>query len=282
LDELERIAQSFVELGVRKLRLTGGEPLLRRDLPQLVERLARLELQDLCLTTNGSLLKNLAPALVSAGLRRVTVSLDAIDDATFQRMTDSGVALSRVLEGIDTARSVGLAPVKINMVVQRRVNDHCIIPMADWARREGLELRFIEYMDVGHTNGWRRSDVVEASEILEIIRAHWPVRPSEDDRRYDTAERYAYADGSGHFGIVASISKAFCGECTRARVSSSGAFYPCLFAPSGHDLATPLRQNQDLTAIIARLWQGRNDRYSELRATTPANRPRPEMSSIGG
>lgn len=281
-DELEQIVKSFVALGVRKIRLTGGEPLLRPELPKLVERLARLNLQDLCLTTNGSLLTKYASDLVAAGLRRVTVSLDALDPITFERMTDSRVSVSKVLAGIEAARVAGLNPVKINMVVQRGANDHCIVPMADWARREGLELRFIEYMDVGRSNGWRRTDVVEAREILETIHQNWPILPSESLARHETAQRFAYRDGQGKFGIVASISKPFCGDCTRARVSSNGHFYPCLFAPFGHDLATPLRENQDLKEIIAWLWESRNDRYSEFRATVPSNRPRPEMSAIGG
>jgi cyclic pyranopterin phosphate synthase len=281
-DELEQIAQSFVALGVRKIRLTGGEPLLRPELSKLVERLARLDLQDLCLTTNGSLLTKYARDLVSAGLSRVTVSLDAIDSITFERMTDSRMSVSKVLAGIEAARLAGLNPVKINMVVKRGGNDHCIVPMADWARREGLELRFIEYMDVGRSNGWCRTDVVEASEILETLHRHWPIRACEPLARHETAERFAYQDGQGKFGIVASITKPFCGDCTRARVSSTGHFYPCLFAPFGHDLATPLRENQDLKEIIGRLWESRIDRYSEFRATVLSDRPRPEMSAIGG
>lgn len=281
-DELEQIAKTFVELGVNKLRLTGGEPLLRRDLSRLIERLSRLELSDFCLTTNGSLLTTQAPDLAAAGLHRITVSLDAIDEPTFEHMTDSHFSLSRVLDGIDAARAAGLGPVKINMVVRRGANEHSIVPMAEWARREGLELRFIEYMDVGRSNGWQRPDVVDADEIRAAIHAVWPVAPAETETLHGTAERYRYLDGAGFVGFIASISKPFCRDCSRARVSSTGQFYPCLFAPFGHDLALPLREGRSLRPLITSLWQNRSDRYSELRTILPTARPRPEMSAIGG
>lgn len=281
-DELTEVAAAFVALGVKKLRVTGGEPLVRRDLASLIARLARLDVRDVCLTTNGSLLAAQAQALSSAGLSRATVSLDAMDEPTFRRMTDSQATLSSVLDGIDAARKVGLNPVKINMVVQRGVNDHCVIPMAAWARRERLELRYIEYMDVGCTNGWRRSEVLTEQEIRARVHSVWPIEACEPDAPHGTAQRFRYTDGGGEIGIIASITKPFCGDCSRARVSSVGEFYPCLFATMGADLASPLRNGEDLRPIIASLWQGRNDRYSELRAVLPSSRPRPEMSAIGG
>ena len=281
-DEITNIASAFVDLTVRKVRLTGGEPLVRRGLPQLVERLARLRIDDLCMTTNGSLLASQAAALSDAGLGRVTVSLDALDEVTFHRMTDGQASLGSVLAGIEAARRHGLAPVKINMVVQRGLNEHAILPMADWARREGLELRFIEYMDVGCANGWQRGDVVTAAEILELVGQNWPLEAAPNRNDHDTAERFRYLDGAGHIGVVASISRPFCSDCARARVSSKGMLYPCLFAPSGVDLAGPLREGQDLRPLISGFWRRRTDRYSELRAIMPSGLSRPEMSEIGG
>lgn len=281
-DEIEAIARAFVELGVSKIRLTGGEPLVRRDLPQLVERLAKLGAPELCLTTNGSLLQDLAPALASAGLHRVTVSLDSIDEATFRRVTDTQTSVATVLQGIDAARRAGLNPVKINMVVKRGLNDSSIIPMAAWARREALELRFIEYMDVGCSNGWRYTDVVSARELRAIIHQIWPIEPRDSGNEHQTAEQYRYRDGKGQIGIIASITQPFCGGCSRARVSSQGELYPCLFACQGLDLATPLRRGEDLRLLIAPFWQQRQDRYSELRVRLPLQRTRPEMSAIGG
>lgn len=281
-DELATIARVFVEIGVKKLRLTGGEPLVRRDLASLVARLSRLSIQDLCLTTNGSLLAGQAQALADAGLRRVTVSLDAIDEATFQRMSDARTPLANVLAGIDAARSVGLHPIKINMVVERGINEQSIVPMAAWARREGLELRFIEYMDVGCRNGWRVDDVVSVADIHSRIHSIWPIASVPPNPRNETAERFRYLDGHGYIGMISSISKPFCGGCTRARVSSRGELYPCLFASRGLDLATPLRAGEDLSSLIASFWRRRSDRYSELRGTLPTNLPRPEMSAIGG
>lgn len=281
-EELERIAATFVDLGVSKLRITGGEPLVRRDLATLVKRLARLSIRDLCLTTNGSLLGAQAQVLADAGLGRVTVSLDALDEPTFRRMTDGSTPLSKVLAGIDMARRVGLGPLKINMVVQRGVNEHAVLPMADWARRERLELRYIEYMDVGSSNGWQPSDVLTARVLRERIHQTWPIEPVQSGDSSETAQRFRYCDGGGHLGIVAAISRPFCGGCTRARVSSQGELYSCLFAPVGIDLAKPLRNGKDLRPIIAELWQQRTDRYSEMRAEMPIHLPRPEMSAIGG
>lgn len=282
VDELERIAAAFVDLGVSKLRLTGGEPLLRRDLPQLLERLSRLPLRDLCLTTNGSLLERQAQALANAGLHRITVSLDALDALTFMRMTDSRMHPSRVLAGIDAARRYGLDPVKINMVVKRGVNDHSVLPMAAWARRERLELRFIEYMDVGNTNGWRPSEVFTAGEILEQLNRVWPLAPATPVDRHATAERFRYQDGGGNVGVIAAVTRAFCGGCTRARVSALGGFHTCLFASAAVDLAGALRRGEDLRSLIAHVWENRTDRYSEARRVVQTARIRPEMSAIGG
>lgn len=281
-DEIEQVVRAFVDLGIGKLRITGGEPLVRRELAKLVQRLSRLAIPDLCLTTNGSLLEGQAQALADAGLRRVTVSLDAIDELTFRRITDGRTPLSRVLAGIDAARRAVLGPVKINMVVTRGVNEHSVLPMADWARREGLELRFIEYMDVGSNDRWRAADVLTAAEIRNRICQIWPIDPIPSEDASHTAERFQYRDGGGQIGIIAAISRPFCGGCTRARVSSQGELYPCLFASSGLDLATPLRAGSDLGPIIADFWQRRRDRYSELRVDTPLRRSRPEMSAIGG
>jgi GTP 3',8-cyclase len=281
-EELTSIAAAFVQLGVHKVRVTGGEPLVRRDLPELVAQLHRLPIRDLCLTTNGSLLAGQAKALAAAGLGRVTVSLDALDEPTFHRMSDTQFPLSKVLAGIEAARKYGLNPVRINMVVQRNVNEHSIVPMAAWARREGLELRFIEYMDVGCSNGWKPSDVVTAGEIKTRLCEQWPLEPLASNTTTETAERYRYCDGAGTVGLIASISRPFCRGCTRARVSSKGDLYPCLFAPAGYSLADTLRRGGDLRALIAELWGQRTDRYSELRADAHITQSRPEMSAIGG
>lgn len=281
-EQLAQIAAAFVDVGVRKIRITGGEPLVRRDLPRLVEQLRRLEVADLCLTTNGSLLAEQARALADAGLGRVTVSLDALDDTTFRRMADTHTPLSQVLAGIDAARAAGILPVKVNMVVQRGVNEHSIIPMADWARRERLELRFIEYMDVGCSNGWQAHDVVSANEIRQRIHERWPLEPAHCNDGFETATRFRYRDGGGQIGLIASISQPFCRGCTRARVSSQGELYTCLFAPVGFSLAPALREGTDLRRLIAALWRDRSDRYSELRSADATAQPRPEMSAIGG
>jgi cyclic pyranopterin phosphate synthase len=283
-ETLTTIARAFVELGVKKLRLTGGEPLVRRDLPRLVEKLSELGIDDLCMTTNGSLLSAQAAALASAGLGRVTVSLDAIDEATFRKMTDGHTPLSKILAGIDAARHSGLEPVKINMVVQRGKNDHAVRPMAAWARSEGLELRFIEYMDVGCSNGWRSGEVVTGDEIRAAIHALFPLE-SVEHQGTETADRYRYLDGRGYIGIVASVTRPFCGGCTRARISSRGEFYSCLFAPVGLDLTRVLERGEPLAPLISATWRRRDDRYSELRAwqsNVPSRRLGPEMFAIGG
>ncbi len=286
-EELARLARLFVGAGVEKLRITGGEPLLRRDLPRLVAMLRELRgdgLRDLTLTTNGSLLPRHAEALREAGLDRVTVSLDSLDDEIFQAMNDVRFPVERVLAGIDAAAAAGL-PVKVNMVVQRGVNDSSIEQMAEHFRGSGHILRLIEYMDVGTTNGWRLDDVVPAAEILERIGARWPLQPAPPNYPGEVATRHRYLDGGGEIGVIASVTQPFCGGCTRARLSAEGSLYTCLFAARGRDLREPLRAGADddeLRALIGRTWARRGDRYSELRSAATTARPRVEMSHIGG
>jgi len=289
-EELTRVARIFAGLGVRKLRLTGGEPLLRRDLDKLVAMLAGVEgIQDIALTTNGALLGRQAGALAAAGLGRVTVSLDSLDDAVFMALNDAGFPVARVLEGIAAAAAAGLAPVKVNMVVKRGVNERSILPMAEHFRYSGHVLRFIEYMDVGTTNGWRLDDVVPAAEIISLIGGRWPVEPVEPGYRGEVARRYRYRDGGGEIGLIASVSQPFCRGCTRARLSADGTLYTCLFGAAGHDLRGPLRAgatDQALRDQISSIWMNRADRYSEQRTRhtvrTPQPKPKVEMSRIGG
>ncbi|HEX6972073.1 MAG TPA: GTP 3',8-cyclase MoaA [Limnochordia bacterium] len=285
-DEITRLAALFVSLGVRKLRITGGEPLVRPQLDRLIARLAALEgVEDLALTTNGALLADKAAALRAAGLKRVTVSLDTLDDALFRQMSDVDISVERVLAGIEAARRAGFRPIKINMVVQRGKNDHCILEMARHFRGPDYILRFIEYMDVGTTNGWRLEDVVPAAEILRTIDAEMPLEPLAPAHRGEVAKRYRYRDGGGEIGIVASVTRPFCGDCTRARLSADGLLYTCLFAVHGHDLRTPLRGGQSdeaMRELIRQIWSGRVDRYSELRTQQTARLPKVEMSRIGG
>ena len=298
-EEITRLASAFLAQGVQKIRLTGGEPLLRRGIEDLVASLATLrrpdgQAPDLTLTTNGSLLARKAQALREAGLRRVTVSLDALDDAVFRRMNDADFPVAEVLAGIDAAKAAGLGSIKVNMVVKRGVNDDQILPMARHFRGSGVTLRFIEYMDVGNTNGWRLDDVLPAEEILRRLSAELPLVSLPANTPGETARRWAYADGGGEIGIIASVSQAFCGDCNRARLSTEGQLFMCLFASRGHDLRALLRggaSDDQLGAAIAGLWRGRDDRYSELRgaATTAqsqplqaASAPRVEMSYIGG
>jgi len=283
-EEIERLARVFVELGVRKLRLTGGEPLLRRDIDRLVRGLAALPDVDLALTTNGSLLDQHAERLRAAGLGRITVSLDALDDAAFHRLNDAPFDVASVLRGIAAAERAGFSPLKINAVVVRGVNDDAVLPLVERFRGSGHVLRFIEYMDVGTTNGWRRDQVVPASELVGLIgRAH-PLEPIAPAYRGEVARRWRFRDGGGEIGFIASVSEPFCGDCTRARLSAEGRLFTCLFARSGHDLRGPLRSGESdaqLADRIARIWSGRGDRYSELRsASTAASRP--EMSYLGG
>ncbi len=290
-EEVTRLAELFVSLGVQKIRLTGGEPLLRRGLEQLIEKLARLrgvtgQPVEVALTTNGVLLARKAQVLKNAGLARITSSLDGLSDATFRRMSDSDVPVATVLDGIAAAQQAGFESIKVNMVVKRGVNDHEIIPMAEHFRNSGVVLRFIEYMDVGCTNGWRMDEVVPAREILERIAARHAIRRVDPDYRGEVAERWRYADGSGEIGVVASVTQAFCQDCRRARLSTDGKLYTCLFAGDGMDLRGPLRQGVNdrlLAHMIANQWGQREDRYSQLRhQASPAGRAKIEMSYIGG
>ncbi len=289
-EEIARLASIFVELGTRKLRITGGEPLVRRDLPVLIGYLSRVRAPDgapidLTLTTNGSALRALAAPLAAAGLGRITVSLDSLDDAVFSAMNGVDFPVSRVLEGIAAARDAGLAPIKVNTVVRRGMNEASILPLARWAHDEGLILRFIEYMDVGHSNGWRLDDVVPASEILETIDAELPLEPIAPGYRGEVAGRYRYRDGSGELGVIASVTRPFCADCTRARLSADGHLYTCLFAVAGSDLKTPLRAGQtdgELATRIRAVWSARVDRYSELRSEATERLPKVEMFALGG
>jgi cyclic pyranopterin phosphate synthase len=285
-EEIERVVRAAVRLGVRKVRLTGGEPLVRGHLPELVRRLAGIGgVDDLTLTTNASLLASKARALADAGLHRVTVSLDALDDPTFQRMNDVGFPVARVLDGIAAADAAGLGPIKINAVIRRGVNEHAIVDLAERFRWTDASVRFIEYMDVGHTNGWRLDDVVPAAEVLATLDARWPLEPIEPGYRGEVARRYRFRDGGGEVGVISSVTQPFCGDCTRARLTADGQLYTCLFATSGHDLRAALRggaSDDDLTDAIAAIWRGRSDRYSELRTLETVELPKVEMSVIGG
>jgi cyclic pyranopterin phosphate synthase len=283
-EEIERLARIFVAHGVRKIRLTGGEPLVRRDIEQLIALLARIDDLDLTLTTNGSLLAVKAQRLAEAGLRRVTVSLDSLDDEVFRAMNDVDFPVARVLDGIDAATAAGL-PVKVNMVVRRGLNDESVLPMARFFRERGQVLRFIEYMDVGHTNGWRLDDVVPASEIVAAIDAEMPLEPVAPAYRGEVATRWRYRDGAGEVGVIASVTQPFCGSCTRARLSAEGKLFTCLFAVRGHDLRGLLRSgasDEELFAAIGRVWRAREDRYSEIRSENTLALPKVEMSYIGG
>jgi GTP 3',8-cyclase len=284
-DEITRVARAAVGIGVQKLRLTGGEPLLRRDIEHLIAMLAELGV-EITLTTNASLLPRKAQALKDAGLTRITVSLDAMDDTTFRTMNDVDFAVGRVLEGIEAARTVGL-PVKVNCVVKRGVNEHQVVPMAEYFRSTGDTLRFIEFMDVGATNGWRMDDVVSATQIVAAVDAAFPIEPTEAQYRGEVARRWRYKDGKGEIGVIASVTRPFCRDCTRSRVSAEGKLYTCLFAVRGHDLRALIRSgatDEDLAARLGEIWHVRGDRYSELRseATNLDDAPRVEMSYIGG
>ena len=290
-EEITRLARIAVGLGVRKLRLSGGEPLLRHDVERLIEQLAALRTPDgkaleIAMTTNGVLLARKARTLRDAGLTRLTVSLDGLTDATFRHMSDSQVPVARVLEGIAAAQAAGLTPVKVNMVVRRGHNEHEIVPLARHFRHSGVIARYIEYMDVGSSNGWRLDEVVPAREVLERIVSEFPLRPVDPNYGGEVAQRWAYADGGGEIGVIASVTQAFCHDCSRLRLATDGRLYTCLFATAGIDLRTPLRSGSDdaaLGALIANTWRARSDRYSALRhAATPANGRRIEMSYIGG
>jgi cyclic pyranopterin phosphate synthase len=284
-EEIERVVSAAVALGVRKVRLTGGEPLVRRNLETLVAMLAGVgAITDLTLTTNGSLLAAKAHLLAEAGLDRVTVSLDALDDETFTRMNDVGFPVSRVLDGIAAAEAAGLGPIKLNAVIRRGLNEHAVLDLAEHFRGTDTTVRFIEYMDVGHTNGWRMDDVVPAAEVVAAIDARWPIEPVDPDYRGEVAQRYRYRDGAGEIGVITSVTQPFCADCTRARLSADGQLYTCLFATSGHDLRAVLRSgasDADLADALRAIWTRRDDRYSELR-TLETVLPKVEMSFIGG
>ena len=289
-EEITRIVRVFLDHGVEKLRLTGGEPLLRKDVERLVGMLASLrtrlgEPPDLTLTTNGALLARKAQALRDAGLRRVTVSLDALDDAVFRAMNDVDFPVADVLEGIEAAERAGLAPVKVNMVVRRGVNDHEIVPMARHFRGSGHILRFIEFMDVGASNGWRMDDVLPSAEVVRRIGEHFPLEPADPNYAGEVAERWRYLDGAGEIGVISSVTQPFCSGCTRARLSTEGRLYTCLFAEGGHDLRALLRgdfTDEQIAGAVAHLWERRSDRYSEIRSAQTATLRRIEMSYIGG
>ena len=283
-EEIARLAHVFAGLGVEKIRLTGGEPLIRRDVERLVEMLAGIPGLDLTLTTNGAVLARKARALKDAGLRRITVSLDSLDDEVFRAMNDVDFPVRTVLDGIDAASDAGL-PVKVNVVVKRGVNEDAVLPMARHFRDRGHVVRFIEYMDVGHTNGWRLDDVVPATEILARIDAELPLEPLPPRYPGEVAERYRYRDGGGEVGVIASVTRPFCGACTRARLSADGSLYTCLFATTGHDLRALVRTgagDDEIAAAIGGIRGARADRYSELRSAATGELPKIEMSYIGG
>ena len=290
-EEIERVARLFVQLGVHKIRLSGGEPLMRHGIERLIEKLANLtdidgQPVDIALTTNGVMLAKKAQTLKDAGLSRLTVSLDGLSDETFKRMSDSATSVATVLDGISSAQAVGLRPVKVNMVVKRGVNEHEVIPLLNHFRHTGIILRFIEFMDVGSTNGWRMNDVLTAQEILESIQAHYPIQAIAPNYNGEVAKRWAFNDGSGEFGIVASVTQAFCHDCSRLRLSTDGKLFTCLFATNGVDLRDPLRRGADddaLRQLITRTWAQRTDRYSLDRHDGKALPGRKiEMSYIGG
>jgi cyclic pyranopterin phosphate synthase len=283
-EEIARLAQVFAGLGVEKIRLTGGEPLIRRDVEHLVEMLAEIPGLDLTLTTNGAALVQKAQALKDAGLGRITVSLDSLDDDVFRAMNDVDFPVQTVLDGIEAASAAGL-PVKVNVVVKRGVNEDSVLPMARHFRDRGHVVRFIEYMDVGHTNGWRLDDVVPAADIVAAIDAELPLEPLPPRYPGEVAERYRYRDGSGEIGVIASVTRPFCGACTRARLSADGSLYTCLFATTGHDLRALVRGDagdEEIAAALGGIWRERADRYSELRSSATPDLPKVEMSYIGG
>ncbi|MCZ2121961.1 MAG: GTP 3',8-cyclase MoaA [Anaerolineales bacterium] len=284
-EEIARLAGIFAAHGVQKIRLTGGEPLVRKGLPNLIKMLAAIPDLDLTLTTNGALLAQQAQALKDAGLNRVTVSLDSLDNEIFKAMNDVDFPVEKVIAGMDAAASVGLTPLKVNMVVKRGLNETSILPMARFFREKGYTLRFIEYMDVGHSNGWRLDDVVSAKEIIQIINREMPLEPLDPNYRGEVAKRWRYQDGGGEIGVIASVTQAFCGACTRVRLSAEGSLYTCLFGVKGHDFRELLRNgatDAEIAERIAQVWNKRADRYSELRSEKTSGLPKVEMSHIGG
>ena len=285
-EETERLVRVFVGLGVEKVRLTGGEPLLRHELPSLVARLREIKgLRELTLTTNGTLLEGLAQPLRAAGLDRLTVSLDSLDPVRFSQLSDSKIGIERVLSGLDAAKAAGFGPIKLNCVLQRNVNEADILPLAEFAREQGHILRFIEFMDVGTGNGWKLDRVVPAAEVAQILASRWPLEPFHRDCLNCVAQHYHYLDGKGEVGLIASVTEPFCRGCDRARLSAEGKLYTCLFASEGLDLRAFLRSgtaDQDLVAVVENRWRSRADRYSELRAENTNSGPRVEMFHIGG
>jgi len=285
-EEIARLVRAFTALGVEKVRLTGGEPLVRRELETLVEMLATLDgVRDLTMTTNGALLAHKAADLRRAGLQRVTVSLDALDDATFMRMNDVDFPVAGVLDAIDAAAAAGLGPIKINAVIRRGINERAVLDLATHFRHSGHIVRFIEYMDVGHSNGWRLDEVVTAAEIVRTIDAQFPLKPVAQAYRGEVANRYRYRDGAGEIGVIASVSQPFCGDCTRARLTADGQLVTCLFATRGHDLRVLVRggaTDAELDAALRAIWRARDDRYSELRSEETRALPKIEMSYVGG
>ena len=285
-EEITRLARIFVDLGVNKLRLTGGEPLMRRDIENLIEMLANIPgVEDLALTTNGSFSPKRVRSLKDAGLKRMTISLDALDDPTFKAMNDVDFPVERVLDWIDASAEIGFQPIKVNMVVKRGVNEHSIVPMARYFKERGHILRLIEYMDVGNSNGWRLDDVVSAKEIVETINADLPLEPADANYRGEVAQRHRYQDGLGEVGVIASVTQAFCADCTRIRLSADGKLYTCLFAVKGHDLRALLREgasDNQIHDFVEGIWTKRADRYSEIRAENTSEKPKIEMSFIGG
>lgn len=284
-EEITRLTKIFVAHGVKKIRLTGGEPLVRKDLPDLIAMLAAIPNLDLTMTTNGSLLPKFAQALKDAGLKRVTVSLDSLDNAIFKSMNDVDFPAEKVIEGMDAAAAVGLGPIKVNMVVKRGVNESSILPMARFFREKGYILRFIEYMDVGHSNGWHMDEVVSAAEIVKMINAEMPLESADPNYPGEVAGRWRYKDGKGEIGTIASVTQAFCRDCNRARITAEGQLYTCLFAVKGHDFRALLRDgatDDEISNEIARVWNKRADRYSEIRSENTINLPKVEMSHIGG
>ncbi len=285
-EEITRIATAFAAEGVTKIRLTGGEPLLRRGIEALVAMLAAVDgVDDLTLTTNGSLLERKAEALAEAGLSRVTVSLDSMDDTVFMAMNDVGYPVDAVLAGIDAAAEAGLTPVKVNMVVKRGVNEDSIVEVAEHFRHTGHIVRFIEFMDVGTTNGWNMASVVPAAEVVSRISEKFPLEPADPNYQGEVANRWRYVDGAGEIGVISSVTQPFCSDCTRVRLSAEGRLYTCLFAVAGTDLRAAIRNGADdaeLHAIITDVWSRRTDRYSEIRSEATKRRPKIEMSYIGG
>ncbi len=284
-EEITRVAKVIASQGVRKIRLTGGEPLLRREVEVLVGMLSQIPDIELAMTTNASVLEAKAQVLKQAGLDRITVSLDALDEETFRAMNDVEFPVQRVLDGIQAAAEAGISPIKINMVVKRGVNEKDILPMARYFHGSGHILRFIEFMDVGTTNGWRMDDVMNAREIVDIINADMPIEPLEPNYKGEVANRWRYKDGSGEIGVIASVTQPFCGNCTRLRLSAKGELYTCLFGIKGHDLRTMIRAgatDEEIASHIASIWRPRQDRYSEIRSSETTSLPKVEMSYIGG